>query len=218
MEEYTQICGPLNPNGEAYRLRDYDNRDNERIYVHILKNASTYLRPVYRDKGFQRSHIRDIKEEIRYSIPCDIYLRDPIDRFYSAVWQVYKELIMRPRMYKPLLPDHHSNRIRHKITLDQFLDRVEDDLLNNNNIIYDGHMLPQLYFIYPFRHNPASLYTLDTLKGTKKVNHSPKKKKDKVKQRLKQYLPRIKQFYHNDILLYKAVIENNKNIDVKNFL
>ena len=79
-------------------------------------------------------------------------------------------------------------------------------------------MLPQLYYLYSIKNNPASLYTLDTLDKAKKVNYSPENEKAKVKQRLKKYLPLIQQFYQRDILLYKAVIENNKNIDVKNFL
>ena len=99
---------------------------SQHFYVNIPKNASNFLDRLFAHNGWNVANLDDIKEK---KIRCVVVLRDPVERWISAVTQ-YASSVMG---------EYQGQKF-----VEQYTPVVERLLFDQ--IIFDDHTMPQYYF------------------------------------------------------------------------
>jgi len=152
------------------------NSEKTEGYINIPKNASCTLKGVWGG-----TTVLEPDPDIKYTV----YLRKPIDRFYSSC-------------YTYGLRNNYDNK------WDKLFKYIISDIENNHNIFYDAHMTPQYMFIEPFIQYPIKYIILETANIQGKSNISCKKAKQLIIDSLSPYKDKIEQIYRKDVYLYNT--------------
>lgn len=118
------------------------NQDIKQCYINIPKNASSFLREVFKDSGWKHMHL-GMNMDINASI---IVLRDPIDRWITGISQHITTNILGENFGSTHYIEH-DNELTQRIIFDQ--------------VVFDDHTEQQTWFLEPFDLDNAMFFYCD---------------------------------------------------------
>jgi len=163
----------------AHVVGEFEKKENkDKGYINIPKNGSCTLKGVWGGNT-----VLEPDPNIEYIV----YLRKPINRFYSGCYT-------------------YGNRYFEK-DWDKFFKCIIEDIENGKDTFYDEHMTPQTTFIEPFLYYPIECIILETAGIRGRMNQSCKKTKEIIIKNLSPYQDKIEQIYKKDVDLYNAYLK-----------
>lgn len=122
------------------------NQDLKQCYINIPKNASSFLREVFKDSGWKHMH-HGMNMDINNHI---IVLRDPIERWLTGIAQHITTNILGENFGSTHYIDL-DNELVQKLIFDQ--------------IVFDDHTEQQSWFLEPFKLDHAVFFYCDSTLG-----------------------------------------------------